>query len=222
MAIAFHAGLSGRVTPRDQPLNPASRRSRVRPTHSRDVRVTASPDQRTLDDLLQRVREERSQPAFRDLFSYFYPRLVRYFRHGGVDEAKATDLAQEALLAVWNKSSLFDPCRGSCSGWVFTIARNLRFDHARAQARDKLRIGADDLYDDIADPWLGFEEEVLASDVRARVEQLPAEQRDAVQAMYFDGYSHSEYAKQTQLPLGTIKSRLRLAIAQLKKGLGEL
>ncbi len=173
------------------------------------------------DQLLERVKRDRCEESFRALFDHFYSKVRSYFQQGGVTGQKSADLAQETLLAVWHKASYFDPSKGTCSTWIFTIARNLRFDHFRSDSRDILSIGADDLYEQIEDPSLQMDQIALSGDFRVRIESLPPEQKDAVQAMYFEGYSHGEYAELKKLPLGTVKSRVRLALAHLKKGLEE-
>jgi RNA polymerase sigma-70 factor (ECF subfamily) len=145
-----------------------------------------------------------------------------YFEQGGVKGQKSGDLAQETLIAVWHKASLFDSSKGSCSTWIFTIARNLRYDHFRSLGREILSIGAEELYDQVEDPAYQIDARILSSDFRSKIDSLPADQKDAVHAMYFEGYSHGEYAELRKLPLGTVKSRVRLALAQLKKGLEEL
>lgn len=172
------------------------------------------------DELLNRVKRERCEASFKVLFDHFYPKVLSYFK-SSIKGPKAADLAQEALLAVWHKSSSFDSSKGSCSTWIFTIARNLRYDYFRTNARDIISIGADDLYDQTEDPTLQIDERILSEDMRNQINSLPAEQKDAIQAMYFEGYSHGEYAELRQIPLGTVKSRVRLAIAYLKKRMEE-
>jgi RNA polymerase sigma-70 factor (ECF subfamily) len=173
------------------------------------------------DELLNRVKRDRCEASFKALFDHFYPRVLSYFQ-ASIKGPKSSDLAQETLLAVWHKTSSFDSSKGNCSTWIFTIARNLRYDHFRANARDILSIGADDLYDQTEDPAFQVGERILSDDIRAQINSLPAEQKDAVQAMYFEGYSHGEYAELRKIPLGTVKSRIRLALAHLKKGMEEL
>ena len=174
------------------------------------------------DDLMNRVKRDRCEASFRGLFDFFYSRVLSYFQKGGVTGPKASELAQETLLTVWHKASFFDSSKGSCSAWIFTIARNLKFDHFRSLSKDILSIGADDLFDRMEDPSLQMDTKNISDDVRERIESLPPEQKEAVYAMYFEGYSHGEYAELKKIPLGTVKSRIRLALAQLKKGLEEL
>ena len=183
--------------------------------------MAKSTERVDLDDLINRVKRERCETSFRGLFDYFYPRLVSYFTRGGVLGQKASDLAQETLFSVWNKASYFDSSKGSCASWIFTIARNIRYDHFRSESSEILNLVADDLYEEIEDPFFDFDTKNASDDLKKRIENLPAEQREVVYAMYFEGYSHGEYAELKKIPLGTVKSRLRLALAQIKKGLEE-
>lgn len=127
----------------------------------------------------------------------------------------AEECAQEVMATVWHKSHLFDPSRASVATWVFTIARNKRVDMLRKQRRPE----PDDLF------W-GPEAEPDAADVVElqqestrlveAVADLPEKQRELIRKAYFGDLSHSEIAEQTGLPLGTIKSRIRLALERLR------
>lgn len=171
------------------------------------------------NELLNRVKHQRCEASFKTLFTHYYPKILSYFQQGGIKDQKSSDLTQETLLVVWQKTLYFDPSKGNCSTWIFTIARNLRYDHFRAKARDILNIGSDDLYNQTEDPSLQVDEHILSNDIREQINSLPTEQKDAVHAMYFEGCSHGEYAKLKKIPLGTVKSRIRLALTQLKKGM---
>lgn len=185
----------------------------------RRFEVLADENKIDFDDLLNRVKHHRCEVSFRSLFDHFYAKVLGYFQKNGIAKQKSYDLAQETLIAVWHKSSFFDSSKGTCSTWIFTIARNLRYDYFRSNRRDILRIGADDLYDRLEDPSAQIDLKLLSDDMRDRINSLSAEQKDAIRAMYFEGYSHIEYAELKKIPLGTVKSRIRLALAQLKKGL---
>lgn len=184
--------------------------------------MSSSVEEADFNELMDRVKHDRSEESFRKLFHHFYGRVLTYFIQGGVKGQKSADLAQETLLTVWNKAALFDGSKGSCAAWIFTIARNLRYDHFRAGSRDVLQLEADDLYEQIEDSSFQIDAKILSDDLRERMNALPEEQKEAIYAMYFEGYSHGEYAALKKIPLGTVKSRIRLALAQLKKGLEEL
>jgi len=172
------------------------------------------------DFLMSRVRDFKCQNSFRSLFEHFYGKVLGYFQKSGLDAQKSSELAQETLLAVWNKSSLFDSSRGSCVTWVFTIARNLQSDYFRNLKRDVLAVSSQDLYEQSVDRSAQMDSSFLSVEVREQIDSLPVEQKEAVYAIYFDGFSHGEFAQRKQIPVGTVKSRIRLAVAHLKKVLG--
>lgn len=164
---------------------------------------------------MRRIRDEQDTEAFSDLFRYFAPRIKAFLMRSGANEALAEECMQEAMATVWRKANLFDPGRASVATWIFTIARNRRIDALRRQRRPE----PEEL------PW-GPEAEPDQEDVialqqeSARLTQelakLPEKQRQLIEAAYFGDLSHSEIAAKTGLPLGTIKSRIRLALERLR------
>jgi RNA polymerase sigma-70 factor (ECF subfamily) len=174
------------------------------------------------DSLLLRVAQSRDRDAFQELFAHFAPRVKAYVMRLGASDQAADDLAQEAMLTVWRKAGLFDPARASASTWIFTIARNLRIDLIRRERQPRF---------DQDDPTLapapetGAEESASARDrdeaLRAALAALPAEQGEIVRLSFYSGKPHGEIAETLKIPLGTVKSRLRLAMARLRTALGE-
>ncbi|MFP4275170.1 MAG: sigma-70 family RNA polymerase sigma factor [Paracoccaceae bacterium] len=164
---------------------------------------------------LLRVRDNRDEGAFAELFAHFAPRVKAFLMKSGADAGLAEECAQEVMATLWHKAHLFDPSRASVATWVFTIARNRRIDALRRQRRPE----PEDL------PW-GPEtdpgqEEVLALQQDSQrlaqaLRELPEKQRVLVERAYFGELSHSEIAAETGLPLGTIKSRIRLALERLR------
>lgn len=169
--------------------------------------------------LMLRV-QDGDRAAFAALFGHFAPRVKYFLMKAGSSAPVAEDCAQDVLATVWQKAGQFDPARASVATWIFTIARNRRIDIAR---RDK-RPEPEDL------DWLGGEEPDQA-DVYAAAEDgralsaalaaLPEKQRALIQRAYYGDLSHSEIAAETGLPLGTIKSRIRLALDKLRLKLSE-
>lgn len=169
--------------------------------------------------LLVEIKEKKDRAAFKELFDHFAPRLKAFLMKQGADAAAAEDCMQEALVAVWHKSHLFDPARASAATWIFTIARNKRIDALRKFNRPE----PDELF------W-GPQEEPPAEEVVAMQQEndklhvaladLPQKQREMIQKAFFGELSHQEIADQTGLPLGTIKSRIRLALERLRHNLG--
>lgn len=166
------------------------------------------------------VAQRRDRQAFAELFDHFAPRINGYLLRLGMNAAQSEDLAQEVMVVLWHKAHLFDPAKSSLSTWLFRVARNRRIDLAR---RD--RSGLIDPEDPIFQPdeVEPADEEVDArvrdERVRAAMEDLPEEQRQLIRSAFFLGLTHSQIAEQTGLPLGTVKSRIRLAFSRLRRAL---
>ena len=174
-------------------------------------------------DLLRRVAEQAEPAAFRELYQTYGPRVKAYMMRCGADAATADDLVQDTLLTVWRKAALYASDRGSIAAWVFTIARNLRIDRLRRELpwhqlpEERLMEASGDLPAD---------EVVYAKERQKRVgaalADLPDEQRRVVTLSFVDGLSHSAIAEQLGVPLGTVKSRIRLACQRIRQSLGDL
>ena len=170
--------------------------------------------------LIESIAETKNRDAFAALFSHFAPRLKGYLLRLGASDGQAEEVAQEAMLTVWRKAHLYDRKKAAASTWIFTIARNRRIDLLRRQKFPE--IDADDpvlVPDAPAQP----DEEVISarqdSEVRQALDTLPPEQRELVRLAFYNGWSHSKIASDTNLPLGTVKSRLRLAFSRLRNEL---
>ncbi|WP_102798254.1 sigma-70 family RNA polymerase sigma factor [Bowmanella denitrificans] len=175
---------------------------------------------------LQEVALQRCQASFARLFNYFAPRVRSYALKQMGNEAVAMELVQETLTNVWQKAHLFDAEKGSPSTWIFTIARNIRFDMLRKQQNRKEDICADDLWpvlcEQTAAPGeLGLDQQVTLDQVGQLFEALPDKQRQVIEAIYVQGKSQQEVAESLGIPLGTVKSRTRLALQRLKEMLSE-
>jgi len=165
-----------------------------------------------------RIRDDRNQAAFAELFEHFAPRVKGFLIRSGADAAMAEECAQEVLATCWHKAHMFDPARASVATWIFTIARNRKIDVLRKQRRpepEDLVWGPEEEPDQADVMALQQESEQLGHAIAA----LPAAQRELIQKAYFGDLSHSEIARQTGLPLGTIKSRIRLALERLRRAL---
>jgi len=172
----------------------------------------------TFSDLIVRVAAERDRAAFVTLFDHFAPRLKGYLMKQGADEALAEEIAQDVMVTLWRKAELFDPKKSSASTWLYRVARNRRIDRLRRQKTSELDPEEPTLQ---PAPLPDVEDEMDArlreTRVRAALAQLPEEQRDVVRLAFFGGRSHSEIADETGLPLGTVKSRIRLAFGRLRQ-----
>ena len=176
------------------------------------------PQAQELNALLGRVAATRDRAAFAALFAHFAPRVKAYLLRLGAPPALAEDLAQEALLSLWRKAHLFDPAKASAATWLFTIARNLRIDAIRRERRPEL--DPDDFAPEAelpADDGLALADDEAR--LRAALKGLPPDQVQVIELSFFADKPHSEIAVQLDIPLGTVKSRLRLAMARLKRAL---
>jgi RNA polymerase sigma-70 factor, ECF subfamily len=175
-----------------------------------------------MDDILERIARDRDPQAFRELFSLFGPRVKAMMMRQGADAAAAEDIAQETLFMVWRKAHLFAAQKGSVSTWVYTIARNLRIDRLRRQIpfqhlpSEFLEVPSDD---DLPDETLNRDQQ--RERIRKVMENLPPEQYEVVRLSYIEGLSHNEIAGALNAPLGTVKSRMRLAYEKIREAVGE-
>lgn len=169
------------------------------------------------------VARHRDRTAFGALFEHFAPRIKAYLLRAGAGEALADELAQEALLAVWRKADSFDASRATAATWIFTIARNLRIDRFRKEWRD-LPIGDDlpDTIDETAGPDESLSDAERGERIRAALRQLPPDQIKVIELSFFEDQPHAEIAKSLGIPLGTVKSRIRIAMAKLRDLVGDL
>jgi RNA polymerase sigma-70 factor, ECF subfamily len=177
-----------------------------------------APASEAHENALALIAGQRDREAFASLFDAFAPRIKSFMMRKGASAEQAEDLVQETMIAVWSKAGLYVRERGSVSTWIFTIARNLRIDRLRRE-RSSMFTDLDDFdapsEDASAEESLGrFQEDGLVS--RA-LSQIPEEQRQLLILSYVDDLPQSEIAKKLQIPLGTVKSRMRLAYRRLQK-----
>jgi RNA polymerase sigma-70 factor (ECF subfamily) len=161
------------------------------------------------------IAQQQDQKAFAEVFRHFAPRVKAFLIKSGADESLAEECMQDVMATLWHKAHMYDPSRASVATWIFTIARNRKIDLLRRYARPE----PEDL------PW-GPEQEPDQADVIAlhqessklveAIRTLPPKQRELIERAYFGDLTHSEIAAETGLPLGTIKSRIRLALERLR------
>ena len=174
-------------------------------------------------DFLQRIAERGDVEAFRKLFQAYAPRVKAYMMRQGADATTAEELAQETLLVVWRKAGLYSGDKGSASTWIFTIARNLRIDRLRKELSwVPLPEGHDEEPSQDALPDQIISENERRVRVQAALAGLPGDQHEVVLLSYIEGLSHSEIAERLGLPLGTVKSRMRLAYIKIRDALEDL
>lgn len=193
----------------------------------RATRMNTDTERREQQDrqvaLMTAVARDKDKEAFRKLFDHFAPRLQGFLMGSGSDPHLAEEIAQEAMVSVWRKAQQFDPDKAAVSTWIFTIARNARIDHLRRAKRPE---------PDVNDPAFASEpepqphdlvsQEQEATRLRRIIAQLPEEQQVVLRLAYFEEKPHSEVAKELDIPLGTVKSRIRLAIGRIRTELGDV
>lgn len=191
------------------------------------MRGTGSPAGRgaptEIDALLLRIGADRDREAFRQLAREAAPRVRGYLRRSSRDDAQVDDLVQDVMLTLWRRAETFDPSRASGWTWIYTIARNRRIDLVRKAARADVDLDDPALVragPDAPDRAVGRER--LRSHVRDALEALPEAQREVVVATYFEGITFREAAERQGLPVGTAKSRMRLALKALREVLAHL
>jgi RNA polymerase sigma factor (sigma-70 family) len=172
---------------------------------------------------IKAVAESRDKEAFTALFDHFVPRLEAYLMKQGADRAAAEEISQDVMVTLWRKAALFDPTKSSVGTWLYRIARNRRIDLLRRNKVDFMD-PMDHVFEGVADnpnPEAGIDNQKREDILRNAITELPTEQLDLVKLAFFEGLSHSEIAQKTKLPLGTVKSRLRLAFSRLRKKLDD-
>ncbi len=189
--------------------------------------VTAATERRmpTDDEIstwMRAVAESADRPAFAALFRHFAPRIKGFLVRGGANEALAEELAQETMVVLWRRAASFDPARAQVSTWLYTIARNLRIDHHRRTAGGPVEPPADwDPEQQPTDAHLTLDELLHAAQRERGVQQalaeLPPEQARVLRLSFFEEQPHGRIAQELGIPLGTVKSRIRLAVTQLRR-----
>lgn len=173
-------------------------------------------DRERFADLMEAIARRQDRDAFAEVFAFYAPRVKGYLLRLGAGDGLAEEIAQEVMITVWRKAALFDRSQASVSTWIFRIARNRRIDAARRSRPDF----------DPNEPGLAPEADRPADDmmelaeredrVRQVLGELPEEQVDLLRAAFYDGLSHREIAAKFNLPLGTVKSRIRLAFGKMR------
>ena len=205
------AALSGVDGVRDAMTTPAGAKGRT----------SAPAGESRMEALLRAVATLKDRTAFAELFQHFAPRLKAFMMKGGADGDTAEELAQEAMIQVWRRADSFDPSRAAASTWIYTIARTKRIDRLRRERRPSM--SEEEYVSALGSAEGGAERgdqaaERSQAEVRlARsLESLPEDQATVVKMAFYEDKSHSAIAAELHLPLGTVKSRIRLALTRLR------
>lgn len=184
-----------------------------------EVELAETPDTKSI---VARIARDRDKLAFVELYNYFGPRLKSFLMNKGLNAATAEEVLQEAMLAVWNNAGRYNPDTAAVSTWIFTIARNKYIDRMRRESRHdaessdfEMQAGDSENADEEA------EQSQRDSAVRDAMAMLPEEQQVVIFLGFIQGLSHSEIATTLGVPLGTVKSRMRLAFGRMRVELGE-
>jgi len=171
-----------------------------------------------LKQLMAAVARDRDRAAYGRLFQYFAPRIIGFMQRAGLSSTDAEEIAQETMVTVWRKAELYDPRQAAVSTWIFTIGRNLRIDLARRATRRRNGVAA------LGEPEIevvdSAETQALAGEreerVRAALAKLSREQALVLRLSFYSEKPHAEIARELGIPLGTVKSRVRLAMGKIR------
>lgn len=175
-----------------------------------------SPD---FEALLYDVGQNRNKESFIALFQYFAPRIKSFLMTGGANEASADELAQETMLNVWNKAEGYDPAKSAASTWIYTIARNKRIDALRKNRGTHINFDSLPMIEDEETPSPARKTQIREEKTTlfTALKDLPEEQAGLIRKAFYEDKSHQDIAKETGLPLGTVKSRIRLGLERLRQ-----
>jgi RNA polymerase sigma factor (sigma-70 family) len=187
-----------------------------------DKLMRSEPPAEHFATLMEAVAASRDRSAFAQIYDHFAPRLKGYLRRRGSDGGQAEELVQEVMLTVWRKAGLYDRRQANVSTWIFTIARNRRIDAIRRERRPDF---------DPNDPAFVPDGEPSPDDalaasqdgamLRRAIDDIPDEQRKLLHLAFYEDKSHNTIADELGLPLGTVKSRIRLALAKVRRSIEE-
>ncbi|CCQ10900.1 RNA polymerase sigma-70 factor [Pseudoalteromonas luteoviolacea B = ATCC 29581] len=184
--------------------------------------VAETPTQALIEALVA-VSEHRDRKAFATLFDYFAPKIKRFGIKQLGSEALAMELVQDTMTSVWKKAHLYHPTKGAATTWVYTVMRNASFDTLRKMKSTKEDHLSEELWPLIQEPNASFIEDMdHLEDKRIKrfIDALPQAQKEILWGVYFQDLSQEQLATQLNIPLGTVKSRLRLALQKLRAELG--
>ena len=171
---------------------------------------------------LEAIAAHQDRDAFASLFNHFGPRLKAYLMRLGADDIDAEETAQDVMVTVWRKAALFDKSKSSAATWIFRVARNRRIDMLRRKRTVDVDSDTVVIEDEtLPNPDETLDEEKRQARIRAALSKLPEQQLQLVELAFYTELSHSQIAEETGLPLGTVKSRIRLAFGRLRRILDE-
>ena len=170
-----------------------------------------------LNNLMVRIQKDRDEMAFSEIFDFFAPKVNAYFIQNGIRFESSEELTQEVLSTVWVKSNLYDSTKSALSTWIFTIARNKKIDFFRKNS--KIGFKEEDirefLYQDReVDP---IEENEAKKQIERINNELDEQQKIMIKMNFFENKSHKKIADELEIPLGTVKSRIRHILTKMQE-----
>lgn len=175
-----------------------------------------APQKPNYENLLVQVGAQRDRKAFIALFEYFAPRVKSYLLKHGATDAAAEEIVQNTFITVWEKATAYNPQKAAASTWIFTVARNKRIDALRREKFVEVNSDAPALENATYDAEETYATAEDAERLNAAIATLPPEQAELLRLAFFEDKSHTDISKETRIPLGTVKSRLRLALGKLR------
>jgi len=183
-----------------------------------------SDERQQLKSWLYHIAIDRDKSAFTALFSWFAPKIIRFGLQKLNTESAANELLQETMSNIWKKAHMFDGDKGEATTWVYSVMRNLSFDMLRKIKSNREDNLSEDIWP-IAEAKLieedQFDDHLMSSNIAIHINTLPNAQKEIVEGIYFQDLSQEQLANKLNIPLGTVKSRLRLALVKLKQKMGE-
>ncbi|WP_231569082.1 sigma-70 family RNA polymerase sigma factor [Photobacterium gaetbulicola] len=195
--------------------------------HSRSSKESLINDEAPAIDvamLLHNIADSRCRRSYEQLFTSVAPKLLNFSRKQLRDESLAMEIVQETMLKVWLKAHLYDESKGAALTWIYSVARNVKFDLLRKTKHQQDWVQGDDLWpilhEDVdADKLPAEFYSIVSKELEAAINQLPPAQAEIVRMVCMQGASHQDVADALDVPLGTVKSRLRLALQKMKEAL---
>ena len=181
-----------------------------------------APEGAVLAHWMKEISQKRDRAAFASLYSHFAPRVKTYLCRLGLNAEQSEELSQEVMFTVWRRADSYNEGLAGVSTWIFRIARNRRLDLLRAERRPE-DLSEDDML--LPQPMTPADEIIDAAEwetrIREAIAELPPEQAELLRLSFYEGMSHSDIAAERDLPLGTVKSRIRLALRAIGRRLGD-
>ena len=170
-----------------------------------------------LSELMDKVKNNRDEVAFSNLFDFLAPKLKGYFIQNGLSADNSEELTQEVMSVIWSKSDKYDPSKSALTTWVYTIARNKKVDFFRKNIKSE--VNDDDIREFLYEN--SYQDKITSVETADQVkkinQELNKDQRKIIKMSFFENKSHKKIAEELEIPLGTVKSRIRHILIKMQK-----